>query len=307
MKKGFKKALIGIGLSVMTVGASLFAGCSSVSNLRDQVDQIFCPHKTTKIVEAVTPTCTEDGYTGYEKCLDCGKELTKGVEIEATGHKIEVTKGYAATCTTLGLTDKKTCTVCEAVIEEAKEIPATGHTFKDGKCEDCGAFLSGNDLQEGVDYTGYTVRPRYDYDYVETLLEESSVPSGDMELYFLENESLVLIVYFSATPGVGDEGDPIDVGIEPYITLECASLVEEESLSSHAIWQKGEENVSLTLGEFYNEEGVDVNGDVTNAWVYLGFGNIVSRSDDGVYTAEQLRFILDLIEFVPPASVEAAA
>ena len=127
MKKGLKKTLLSIGLSVTTLGASLFAGCSFVSNLKDQADQVFCEHETTKIVEALAPTCTEDGYTGYEKCLDCDKELTKGAVIKATGHTIEVTKGYAATCTTAGLTDKKTCAVCEEVIEEAKPIPALGH------------------------------------------------------------------------------------------------------------------------------------------------------------------------------------
>ena len=127
MKKGLKKALLGIGLSVMTLGASALVGCSPVDDVKGWVDQLVCKHETKEIVEAVAPTCTEDGYSEFERCVDCGKEVTKGVVIEATGHTIEVIKGYAATCTTMGLTDKKTCAVCEEVIEEAKILPALGY------------------------------------------------------------------------------------------------------------------------------------------------------------------------------------
>ena len=347
MKKGLKKALLGIGLSVMTLGTSALAGCNPVEGVKSWVDQIFCPHETKEIVEAVAPTCTEDGYTEYEKCTNCGKEVTKGAKIEATGHTIEVTKGYAATCTTMGLTDKKTCTVCEEVIEEAKTIPAlghkkkevkavaatctedghtagvicengcgtiysgyeiipAGHTYENDLCKVCGAGISAADLKVGVDYTGYTVRPKYDYDYVENLLNEGSVPSGELFLNFSEKEDLYVTVYFSATSGVSDEGDLIDVESEPYIVIDFCLDNENYSWCESITWRKGEENISFTLGEFY-EEGVDINGSESNAWVYSSFeSGVIYGTDDSKYTAEQLAFILDLIEFVPPTPVEAA-
>lgn len=118
MKKGIKKAVLSIGLSVMTLGASAFAGCSPVEDVKGWVDQIFCKHETRKIVEAVAPTCTEDGYTEYEKCLECGKEVTKGQVVKATGHKnVETVKGFEATCSKLGKTDQKTCLDCGEVLE----------------------------------------------------------------------------------------------------------------------------------------------------------------------------------------------
>ena len=131
MKKGLKKVLLGIVLSVMTLGALLLAGCSPVSDLRDQVDQLFCSHETTKIVKAVAPTCTEDGYTGIKKCVDCGKELTKGAVIKATGHNVKETKGYAATCETDGFTGGVKCENCDYAVS-GEIIPALGHSYDDG-------------------------------------------------------------------------------------------------------------------------------------------------------------------------------
>ena len=348
MKKGLKKAFLGIGLSVMTLGASALAGCSPVEDVKGWVDQLFCKHETREIVEAVDPTCTEDGYTEYEKCVDCGKEVTKGAVIEATGHTIKVTKGYAATCTTLGMTDEEKCTVCGEVIEEAKRIPvlghkkkevkavaatcteagreagvicengcgtvysgceiipAKGHTYENDLCKDCGAGISAADLQEGVDYTGYTVKPRYDYDDVETLLNETSVPYGELTLYFSENEDLFVIFYFNPKPGFMEEGDLANLEIEPYLMCDFEIVFgegESDGTIESIFWQKGTEKDSFTLGEFFNE-GVDVNGSEKTSWVYSG---IESYGENGSYTDEELAFILSLIEFAPPASVEAAA
>ena len=177
MKKCLKKTLLSLGLSVMTLGVSSLVGCSPVDDVKGWVDQIFCPHETKEIVEAVAPTCTEDGYTECEKCVDCGKEVTKGAKIEATGHTIEVMKGYAATCTTLGMTDKKACTVCEEVIEEAKIIPAKGHAYEYGVCKDCGA--TDGDVLES-DYTYYIGEcTEFEDDYIYIRPEEATVKVGD--------------------------------------------------------------------------------------------------------------------------------
>lgn len=350
MKFNLKAIVATMAISAISI---FTVGCSPVDNVKGWVDQIFCKHENTEIVEAVAPTCAEDGYTEYEKCVDCGKEVIKGAVIETTGHTIEITKGYAATCTTMGLMDKKTCTVCEEVIEEAKRIPvlghkkkevkavaatcteaghtagvicehgcgtifsgyetipAKGHTYTNGLCEDCGAGISAADLEKGVDYTGYMVRPKYDYDYVETLLKESSVPSGVVTLYFSENEDLGILVYFNSQPGVFDDGCSIDLEIESYINLEIFVIPEDDYVAEYVEWKKGEENVSFTLGEFFDENGVDVNGAATNTWVYSGFDVWFNGYDDGendfIIPPEWSKFILDLIEFVPPAAASSVS
>lgn len=124
MKFNLKAIVATLAISAVSI---FTVGCNPVEGVKGWVDQIFCKHETKEIVEAVAPTCTEDGYTEYEKCVDCGKEVTKGTKIEAHGHMIVVEKGYEATCTAVGKTDKKTCSVCGEVVEESKVIPALGH------------------------------------------------------------------------------------------------------------------------------------------------------------------------------------
>ncbi len=86
MKADIKKALLGVGLSVMTAGCMLLAGCSVASKMESWVDKVFCEHEETKIVEAVAATCTEDGYTGDTICVACGAEVEEGTVVKATGH-----------------------------------------------------------------------------------------------------------------------------------------------------------------------------------------------------------------------------
>ena len=46
-------------------------------------------HANKVIRDAVEATCTEDGYTGDTWCLDCGRRLSVGEVIPATGHEFE--------------------------------------------------------------------------------------------------------------------------------------------------------------------------------------------------------------------------
>jgi hypothetical protein len=86
-------------------------------------------HKNTTYHSGKAATCTEDGYTGYNECKDCGKIIDGKHVIKATGHTEETVKGYAATCTTAGKTDGKKCTVCGKVTVEQKTISALGHSY----------------------------------------------------------------------------------------------------------------------------------------------------------------------------------
>ncbi len=55
-------------------------------------------HTETEVVGKKDPTCTEKGYTGDLVCTKCGKILTKGEEIPATGHDFK-----DGVCTKCGL------------------------------------------------------------------------------------------------------------------------------------------------------------------------------------------------------------
>ena len=128
-------------------------------------------HTNTKLVGQKEATCTEDGYTGDEVCIDCGEIVKQGEVIPATGHKFDKTviaptctaSGYdkfvctvcgyeyhdhftaplghgetelrdarEATCTADGYTGDEVCTVCEEIVKQGEVIPATGHSWDEG-------------------------------------------------------------------------------------------------------------------------------------------------------------------------------
>lgn len=82
-------------------------------------------HVMTK-VEAVAPTCTEDGNIAYWYCPDCGKYFAD-----------------------------EACT--QEITLESTEIKALGHDYEDGKCTVCGEkdpdYVQPTD-PEGPDQTG---------------------------------------------------------------------------------------------------------------------------------------------------------
>ena len=93
----------------------------------------------TETVNAKAATCTEDGYTGDVVCKACGKVITKGEVIPATGHDTEIVGAKEPTCTEDGYTGDEVCTVCGEIVKKGEVIKATGHQYKDGKCTVCGA------------------------------------------------------------------------------------------------------------------------------------------------------------------------
>lgn len=83
-------------------------------------------HNDDGIDPAVTPTCTEVGWSEGKKCTVCDRPLNRAY-LEPLGHT-EVIDIASATCTERGLTEGRHCSVCEAVIVAQQSIPALGHT-----------------------------------------------------------------------------------------------------------------------------------------------------------------------------------
>ena len=79
-------------------------------------------------LEAVAPTCTEDGLTEGECCMSCGEVFLKQ-EVIPAGHTEVVDEAVAATCTENGLTEGRHCSVCGEVLAAREVIEAPGHTF----------------------------------------------------------------------------------------------------------------------------------------------------------------------------------
>ena len=88
------------------------------------------PHNLERI-DAVEPTCTEDGNIVYWYCADCGKYFsnskgTKEITIENTvipakGHTIVIDPGIPATTTNKGLTEGSHCSECGEVLAPQEE------------------------------------------------------------------------------------------------------------------------------------------------------------------------------------------
>ena len=112
----------------------------------DYVRDVECLHENKEALgEAKAATCTEEGLTAGEKCVDCGEIIAVQEVVAALGHTEQTVAGKAATCTEAGLTDGKMCSVCGVTLADQEEIPAKGHTLVNHECA-CGYY----DLGENV-------------------------------------------------------------------------------------------------------------------------------------------------------------
>lgn len=104
-----------------------------------------CEHTTTEVRDAIAPTCRADGYTGNTHCANCGKLLSAGSAIPATGHIYgdpEVI--FEATVDANG-TIKRVCQICKAVeFEETPKLTEEKQRSQSANgCEYVTASLSG--------------------------------------------------------------------------------------------------------------------------------------------------------------------
>ena len=165
------------GIAMMCPGvANQVYHCGVYGVTAEYAKETTCDHLNgTKVVGVKAATCTEDGYTGDEVCVDCEAIIKKGSVIKAEGHKADgegtVT---AATCTTDGYTTYH-CSVCgkdytvagekakghDTELRNAKDATCTGKGYTgDEICKTCGTTVTaGKDIDAlGHDYEWVTVR-----------------------------------------------------------------------------------------------------------------------------------------------------
>ena len=90
-----------------------------------------CEHNTNPeliITErAVKATCTENGLTAKEYCMECGYVKTPATVVPATGHNIVAIAAVEATCSAPGATAGSKCTACNQTLVKPTVIPQKNH------------------------------------------------------------------------------------------------------------------------------------------------------------------------------------
>ncbi len=122
--------------------------------------------------DGLAATCTEAGYTAYDKCAFCNHESGKTV-IDALGHTEETIPAVDATCTETGLSEGKKCSVCGEILVAQQEVPTIAHTSevipavdatctKEGstagsKCSVCGEILVAPETTSKLPHTSEVI------------------------------------------------------------------------------------------------------------------------------------------------------
>lgn len=96
-----------------------------------------------KLVDGVTATCIEEGYTGNIVCSKCGKLLLSGLSIAKTEHVAILSGDAPSTCVSEGYSGDEICADCGTVIERGIRISLIAHTemlvgVKEATCEEDG-------------------------------------------------------------------------------------------------------------------------------------------------------------------------
>ena len=87
-------------------------------------------HKFYEITDGgKKPTCTEDGYTGAQKCRYCGYINFSGSVLPKLNHVEVVDPAVVPTCTKAGKTEGKHCSRCNEVLVAQEETEALGHAW----------------------------------------------------------------------------------------------------------------------------------------------------------------------------------
>ena len=131
---------ISIALNVSSKNVTNAAGKANVVSVAAEaltVNVVAANHvcdknNTVEANNAAEPTCTEAGRNADLLCAHCGKLVTEGTAIAATGHSFgEFVVTTAPTCNAFGV-QTRTCSVCGETETDAT-VPMVEHTFGEWK------------------------------------------------------------------------------------------------------------------------------------------------------------------------------
>lgn len=113
-----------------------------------------CKHSLTEIRNAVTATCTSEGYSGDTYCKTCGSKMGTGSTVEKVEHNSNVSiAAIEATCQNTGLTEGKKCSVC-GVVTVAQQTTAKKDHDSNVVISSVPATCQENGLTEGKKCSG---------------------------------------------------------------------------------------------------------------------------------------------------------
>lgn len=169
----------------------------SVCPVTASAEDTDCQHKNVNPLEAVEPTCTEDGLTAGKQCLDCNAVTEAQQTIPATGHSYDKGKVTQEPTAEEAGVRTYTCSVCGETYTE--EIPATGpdHHWDEGKVTTqatCTAegVMTYTCTDEGCEETKTETIPATGHSYGE--------PTWDRD----ENEENFIATFVCATCGASE-------------------------------------------------------------------------------------------------------
>ncbi len=128
------------------------------------IPKLECAHAETTIENKVDAECGKEGYSGDEKCTECGTIVTPGQKLEALEHVPGEREGAVeGDCTTDKHTGTVKCTLCGDELEADVVTPAPGHKAGDRegvvagdcttdahtgyiKCTECGETLEKDEV-----------------------------------------------------------------------------------------------------------------------------------------------------------------
>lgn len=96
--------------------------------------KVLCPAHQEETLEAVLPSCTEEGLTEGLRCSICGEIFTLQEIIPALGHDEQPVSDIPPSCTQPGYTGATECARCKTPMKAPTTVDPTGHTSVDDPC-----------------------------------------------------------------------------------------------------------------------------------------------------------------------------
>lgn len=258
---------------------------------------MICAHSNTQVKNQKDATCGQSGYTGDAYCKDCGKKLSSGKKISATGEH-DFVDGTTAPG---GVSMIRYCQVCG--YEETVELPpcehentelsgaveatcgTEGHTGR-LLCRDCGCFV---DLGEVLPATG-----QHAYGEWTVIREATGTQTGEKsrqcgQCGFAEVEQIPVCAHENTQLRDQRDANCSTAGYSgDAYCADCGDLVEEGSViratgkHTYGQWQESESGSARSCGVCGQTETIryDQDGDPDHSWIWI----VVTVAAAGVIT-----------------------
>lgn len=173
-----------------------------------------CGHEVTELRNAVTATCTTEGYTGDTCCVACGQVLACGERVPASGHtnadgdqncdscgaevacghgKTQVIGVRTASCTQAGYSGDVYCAYCGQLLSAGSTLAMTEHTpvttgavsagcLTDGYSGDAVCAVCGKLLAQGKTVAAPGTHTYGDWETVDGQRQRSCTVCGETQL-----------------------------------------------------------------------------------------------------------------------------